>query len=155
MNGNTTVIIGQRQVFVVDSLLSAVVCTRKISRRFVNGLTSLLAFVLNTHFHNDHNLGNRIYLDAFPAVTIIAHIETKKDMDHFGPGSAARTQQGIDRLQKMLSTGKGPDGQNLSDSDKTEVKEALAKRMPEIEELNQVTFQSATLTFDHDFQYRY
>jgi len=90
-------------------------------------------------------------LDAFPAVTIIAHIEKKKDMDHFGPGSAARAQQGIDRLQKMLSTGKGPDGQILSDVDKTDVKEALAKRLPVIEELNKVTFQSATLTFDHDF----
>ena len=72
-------------------------------------------------------------------------------MDHFGPGSAARAQQGIDRLQKMLSTGKGPDGQILSDVDKTDVKEALAKRLPVIEELNKVTFQSATLTFDHDF----
>ena len=90
-------------------------------------------------------------MDAFPAVTIIAHIEKKKDMDHFGPGSAARAQQGIDRLQKMLSTGKGPDGQILSDVDKTDVKEALAKRLPVIEELNKVTFQSATLTFDHDF----
>ena len=90
-------------------------------------------------------------MDAFPAVTIIAHIEKKKDMDHFGPGSAARAQQGIDRLQKMLSTGKGPDGQILSDVDKTDVKEALANRLPVIEELNKVTFQSATLTFDHDF----
>ena len=90
-------------------------------------------------------------MDAFPAVTIIAHIEKKKDMDHFGPGSAARAQQGIDRLQKMLSTGKGPDGQILSDVDKTDVKEALAKRLPVIEERNKVTFQSATLTFDHDF----
>ena len=25
-----------------------------------------VSFVLNTHFHNDHNLGNRAYMDAFP-----------------------------------------------------------------------------------------
>jgi cyclase len=150
VNGNTTVIIGQRQVFVVDSCFLPSSAREDIAQ-IREWTDKPVAFVLNTHFHNDHNLGNRIYLDAFPAITIIAHIETKKDMDHFGPGSAARTQQGIDRLQKMLSTGKGPDGQNLSDVDKTEVKEALAKRLPEIEELNQVTFQSATLTFDHDF----
>jgi glyoxylase-like metal-dependent hydrolase (beta-lactamase superfamily II) len=110
-----------------------------------------VSFVLNTHFHNDHNLGNRAYMDAFPALTIIAHAETKKEMDLFGPGSAMRDQREVAYLQKMLETGKTPDGQTLSEADKTQVKNALARRMPALEEVKKVKFQSATLTFEHDF----
>lgn len=69
-----------------------------------------VTFVLNTHFHNDHNLGNRIYMDAFPALTIIAHVETKKDMDMFGPGSLSREEKTKSDILQMLNDGKGPDG---------------------------------------------
>ena len=92
-SGNTTVIIGERQVFVVDSCFLPSAAREDIAQ--IRQWTSRpVAFVLNTHFHNDHNLGNRAYMDAFPSVTIIAHAETKKDMDMFGPGSASREEKG-------------------------------------------------------------
>jgi len=150
VNGNTTVIIGDRQVFVVDTCYLPSVAREDIAqiRQWTDRPVS---FVLNTHFHNDHNLGNRAYMDAFPALTVIAHVETKKEMDLFGPGSAMRDEKGIAGLQKMLETGKTPDGQNLTDDDKAQVKGALARRMPALEEVKKVKFQSATLTFEHDF----
>jgi glyoxylase-like metal-dependent hydrolase (beta-lactamase superfamily II) len=150
VNGNTTVIIGERQVFVVDTCYLPSVAREDIAqiRQWTDRPVS---FVLNTHFHNDHNLGNRAYMDAFPALTIIAHAETKKEMDLFGPGSAMRDQREVAYLQKMLETGKTPDGQTLSEADKTQVKNALARRMPALEEVKKVKFQSATLTFEHDF----
>jgi glyoxylase-like metal-dependent hydrolase (beta-lactamase superfamily II) len=150
VNGNTTVIIGERQVFVVDTCYLPSVAREDIAqiRQWTDRPVS---FVLNTHFHNDHNLGNRAYMDAFPALTIIAHAETKKEMDLFGPGSAMRDQRDVAYLQKMLETGKTPDGQTLSEADKTQVKNALARRMPALEEVKKVKFQSATLSFEHDF----
>jgi len=150
VNSNTTVIIGERQVLVVDTCFLPSVAREDIAQ--IRTWTDRpVSFVLNTHFHNDHNLGNREYMDAFPALTIIAHVETKKMMDLFGPGSAMREERGILRLQKMLDTGKTPDGQRLSDDDKTQVKNALARSMPAFEEVKKVTFQSATLTFEHGF----
>jgi cyclase len=152
--GNTTVIIGDRQVFVVDTCFLPSAAREDIAqiRQWTNKPVS---FVLNTHFHNDHNFGNRIYMDAFPALTIIAQVETKKEMDRFGPGSLRREEKdsyGIQQiLQKVLETGKAQDGSVLSEDDKKEVKEMLARRPAMIEELRKVTFQSATLTFDHDF----
>lgn len=150
VNGNTTVIIGERQVFVVDTCYLPSVAREDIAqiRQWTDRPVS---FVLNTHFHNDHNLGNRAYMDAFPALTIISHAETKKEMDLFGPGSAMRDEREVAYLQKMLETGKTPDGQTLSEADKTQVKNALARRMPALEEVKKVKFQSATLTFEHDF----
>ena len=89
-------------------------------------------------------------MDAFPAVTIIAHVETKKEMDMFGPGSLSREEKGKARLQQMQDTGK-INGRALTADEKTQVKTALARRQAVIDELKNIVFQSATLTFDHDF----
>ncbi len=149
-SGNTTVIIGERQVFVVDSCFLPSAAKEDIAQ--IRQWTDRpVTFLLNTHFHNDHNFGNRVYMDAFPALTIIAHKETKKDMDMFGPGSVGREEKGRASLQKMLDTGKTPSGVALTAEDKKEVANALTQRAAVIDEMKPVKFQSATLTFDHDF----
>jgi cyclase len=149
-SGNTTVIIGDRQVFVVDAGFLPSVAREDIAQ-IRQWTDKPVCFVLNTHFHNDHNLGNRAYMDAFPAVTIIAEVETKHDMDLFGPGSEGREEKANAYYQDMLDKGKGSDGKALADSDRVEIKKFLAKRQPGMEELKKLTFQSATMTFDHDF----
>jgi glyoxylase-like metal-dependent hydrolase (beta-lactamase superfamily II) len=149
-SGNTTVIIGERQVFVVDSCFLPSAAREDIAQ-IRQWTDKPVTFLLNTHFHNDHNLGNRAYMDAFPSLTIIAHSETKKDIDMFGPGSASREERATAALQQMLDTGKTRDGRPLTADEKTEVRNALARRIPVMEELRKVKFQSATLTFEHDF----
>ena len=149
-SGNTTVIIGERQVFVVDSGFLPSVAREDIAQ-IRTWTDKPVSFLLNTHFHNDHNFGNRAYMDAFPALTIIAHVETKKDMDMFGPGSASREDKTTASLQRMLDTGKTPDGKPLGAEDTAEVKSILARRAPIMEEIRKVQFQSATLTFEHNF----
>ncbi len=149
-SGNTTVIIGTRQVLVVDSAYLPSVTHEDIAQ--IGQWTDRpVCFLLNTHFHNDHNLGNSLYLEAYPALTIIAHAGTKKSMDLFGPGSAIREEKTNARLQQMLVLGKGPDGQPLTSEEKAYVKELLDRRLPLTDELKKTKFQSATLTFDHDF----
>jgi glyoxylase-like metal-dependent hydrolase (beta-lactamase superfamily II) len=148
-NGNTTVIIGDRQVFVVDSCFLPSAARQDIAqiRKWTDKPVS---FVLNTHFHNDHNLGNRVYMDAFPTVTIIAQVETKKDMDMFGPGSLMREAKTKSDLLHMQSSGKGPDGKDLTADDRNQLKDALVQQEAVIEELRGIKFQSATMTFDHN-----
>jgi cyclase len=148
--GNTTVIIGDRQVMVVDASFLPSDAREDIAqiRRWTE---KPVTFLLNTHFHNDHNLGNRIYMDSFPALTIIAHRETKKEMDLFGPGSAGREARGTASYQRMLDSGKNGDGSRLSDADKTELRKILARRHEVGAEIDRLQFQSATLTFDRDF----
>jgi len=149
-SGNTTVIIGARQVFVVDSAYLPSVTREDIAqiRQWTN---KPVTFLLNTHFHNDHNLGNSLYMDAFPNVTIIAHTETKKTMDMFGPGSADREEWANDRIQKYLDTGKGPDGHPLSAEDTEYVKKVLNDRKPYYDEIKRFRYQGPTLTFERDF----
>jgi cyclase len=152
--GNTTVIIGERQVLVVDSGFLPSAAQEDIAeiRQWTN---KPVTFILNTHFHNDHNFGNRVYLDAFPAATIVAHVETKKEMDRFGPGSLEREKKdryGIEQiLRTILETGKLQDGRPLSAEDRVEAKRMLAERPKVIEELENVQFASATMTFEQGF----
>jgi glyoxylase-like metal-dependent hydrolase (beta-lactamase superfamily II) len=148
--GNTTVIVGTRQVFVVDVPFLPAEAREDIAQ-IRQWTDKPVSFVLNTHFHNDHNLANRAYMDAFPAVTIIAHAETKKDMDLFGPGSLTRVERGTAFYQQMLDTGKTGDGTALTDADKAQLGAILLHRKKVSEDLKDVAFQSATLTFDHDF----
>jgi len=145
--GNTTVIIGTRQVFVVDACFLPSAAREDIAQ-IRQWTDKPVSFLLNTHFHNDHNLGNRVYMDAFPALTIIAHVQTKKDMDMFGPGSRRREEEGAATLQRMLTTGKTPAGAPLTAADQASVKNELAQARATVDELSSVAFQSATLTFD-------
>jgi glyoxylase-like metal-dependent hydrolase (beta-lactamase superfamily II) len=85
-SGNTTVIIGDRQVFVVDSPNYPAFAREDIAQ-IRQWTDKPVAYLLNTHFHEDHNNGNRAYMNAFPALTIIAQENTKRDMDLILPGN--------------------------------------------------------------------
>jgi cyclase len=149
-SGNTMVIIGDRQVFVVDACYLPSAAREDIAqiRQWTN---KPVAFVLNTHFHNDHNIGNRIYMDEFPAVTIIAHTETKREEDLFGPSSARRMEADLVAARRMLETGKGADGTPLTPDDRKQLTEELPDAEKQLAEVKAIIFQSPTLTFDHDF----
>lgn len=149
-SGNTTVVVGSRQVLVVDAGFLPSSAREDIAqiRRWTD---KPVTFLLNTHFHNDHNFGNRAYLEAFPALTVIAQVETKQDMDRFGPGSASRVERGRSRLERMVASGKTEAGRVLTETELGQVRQALARRGAVLDELRGVQFQSATLTFEHDF----
>jgi glyoxylase-like metal-dependent hydrolase (beta-lactamase superfamily II) len=86
--GNTTVIIGDGGVFVVDACFLTGSAKEDIVE--IKRLTSKpVRYLLNTHFHIDHNAGNSAYMDAFPTLEIIASTETRRFMDDENPSFAA------------------------------------------------------------------
>ena len=106
-SGNTTVIIGEREVFVVDSCYLPSLAREDIAqiRQWTN---KPVAYLLNTHFHNDHNNGNKAYLDAFPSLAIVAQEQTKRDMDLIQPGNIERTPKQTAATIATLKEGKLP-----------------------------------------------
>ena len=108
-SGNTTVIIGERQVFVVDSCFLPSQAREDIAQ-IRQWTDKPVAYLLNTHFHNDHNNGNKTYLDAFPSLAIIGQEETKKDMDLIQPGNIERTPQQLAATITALKQGKLQNG---------------------------------------------
>jgi cyclase len=144
--GNTTVIIGDRQVFVVDST-SYPVSAREDIAQIRQWTDKPVAYLLNTHFHEDHNTGNRAYMNAFPALTIIAQEETKRDMDLILPGNIGRHANEYAARIAAYKQGKDTDGRALSEDEKKQVQDA----MPLLEQIGAdfkvLVYQSPTLTF--------
>jgi cyclase len=146
VNGNTTVIIGDREVFVVDSCYKPSFASEDIAqiRQWTH---KPVGYLLNTHFHNDHNNGNKTYMDAFPSLSIIAQEETKKDMDLIQPGNVEREPKQLAATIAAFKQGKDPHGQRLSEDDKKQVQELLPGLEQLLVEFKTLVYQPPTLTF--------
>jgi cyclase len=145
-SGNTTVIIGDREVFVVDSCYLPSLAREDIAqiRQWTN---KPVGFLLNTHFHNDHNNGNKAYLDAFPSLAIVAQEQTKRDMDLIQPGNIERTPKQTAATIATLTQGKLPNGRALSEDEKKQVQELLPSLEQQEAEFKSMVYQPPTLIF--------
>jgi cyclase len=76
-NANSVFIINQEDVVVVDATLTPgtareeLAALRKLTDRPVR-------YVVNTHWHDDHIMGNVAYREAFPGADFIAHERTRE-----------------------------------------------------------------------------
>src|SRR5450432_1595239 len=146
VNGNTTVIIGDREVFVVDSCYSPSAAREDIAqiRKWTD---KPVGFLLNTHFHNDHNNGNKAYLDAFPSLAIVAQEETKRDMDLIQPGNIEREPKQLGTAIAAFKQGKDPRGNPLSEDDKKQVQAMLPGLEEALADSKTMVYTPPTLTF--------
>jgi cyclase len=77
VNANSVFIINDDDVVVVDTTL-----TPGTARETIAALKQItnkpVKYVINTHWHDDHIMGNQAYRDAFPGVEFIAHVKTRE-----------------------------------------------------------------------------
>lgn len=77
VNANSVFIINEQDVVVVDTTL-----TPGTAREVLAALRRLTSkpvkYVVNTHWHDDHIMGNQVFRDAFPGVEFIAHARTRE-----------------------------------------------------------------------------
>jgi len=122
---NTTVIVGERGVLVVDSCLLPSTARQDVEQ--IRKWTSKpVTYLVNTHWHFDHTLGNQTYADAFPGIQIIAQRATQKVIADFNPGAIERYPNRADRFRKILESGKNADGKPLTPGDRQDYEHALS-----------------------------
>jgi len=119
--GNSIAIIGEDGVLVFDTGNIPSATRRQIAE--IKKLTDKpVRFVVNSHWHPDHNLGNAEYKAAFPNVTIIGTAATrtgileriagyKNDMQSFAPTDSI--------MRSRLSVGKMRDGTPITSTFRT------------------------------------
>jgi cyclase len=151
VSGNTLVVIGTRSVFVVDSCFVAWEAKADIAQ--IRKWTSLpVRYLLNTHWHHDHNAGNGAYLEAFPGADIVATNETKRRLEANSSSNATLIRASIEHTGKQLAneleSGKEADGQPLSEERKTRARRTLAQVDKVMADARAWVNQSPTLTFD-------
>lgn len=125
--GNTTVVIGTEAVLVVDSCYLPSAAREDIAeiRRWTD---RPVRYLVNTHWHYDHQLGNGVYADAFPGLAIIAHAETRDQIRGMNPGWFERYPELGARMRKTLETGIRSNGQPLAPELRPRLEEGLRGR---------------------------
>ena len=149
---NTTVIIGSDTVLVVDSCYlpssarEDIVQIRKWTPKPVR-------YLLNTHWHYDHTLGNSEYADAFPGLLVIAHTETRNQIAGYTAQYFQKYPDRVQTFQKILDDGKNADGSRLTEADIASYKKAIAGVAPVLAEFQKISGRlsdlTPTVTFDH------
>lgn len=146
--GNTTVIIGDRETLVVDSCYLPSSAREDITqiRQWTN---KPVRYLLNTHWHYDHTLGNSAYAESFPQIVIIAHTETRRQIEGYNPGWFERYPQRRHLFKRMIDTGKDAGGNLLTETQKKDYADALAGVEPVEAEFKNLIDRLPNLMFDH------
>ncbi len=150
--GNTTVIIGDREVLVIDSCYLPSSAREDIAQ-IKQWTNKPVRYLVNTHWHFDHTMGNGTYWDALPGLTIIAHTETAKQSSGYNPGWFERFPKRGDRFRAVLEAGKDNNGKPLSEGDRKEYSDAIAGIAPVLEEFKSIVDRAPTLTFDSEMRF--
>jgi glyoxylase-like metal-dependent hydrolase (beta-lactamase superfamily II) len=119
VEGNITVIAGTEGLLVVETG-----GTPKAGRdavTLIQGLTGLpVRWVVNTHWHGDHHLGNPAFRLAWPQAEFIAHANAQRDMSgeamDYLDGQDVAIQEDIDQLAGLLESGLNVQGEALDDA---------------------------------------
>ncbi len=98
---------------VVDTSQS-VALTREVLAELRKITPKPVRYVINTHWHDDHYIGDQVYREAFPDVDIVAHAQTFRDLPGEGASNRAQMIKGlpsmIAQLEDALRTGKNLKG---------------------------------------------
>lgn len=151
---NTTLIIGDSAALVIDS--GYLPSTARADIASIRAMTSVpVRFLVNTHWHYDHNNGNVEYQRAFPGLQIIAHAETKRIMDAMGPGygrfvtdPTAPWLETLGALKTRLASARDSAGHALSADAKRSLADNIARREIEQRDMSSFVYGSPSLTFD-------
>ena len=148
-NGNTTVIVGEREVLVIDScyLPSQARMDVEQIRKWTD---KPVRYLVNTHWHGDHQMGNYVYWDAFPQLAVIAHVETQKQIEGYTSTFMTRYLKTTADMKQRLEAGKAEDGQPLTEEARKKLQETIAARTQVETEFKGFVKRTPNLSFDQE-----
>ena len=115
VSGNSVVIAGEDGALVVDTGQFPSVTRQHIAaiRRFTS---KPVRYVVNTHWHPDHWLGNAEYMKAFPGVVILGTANTRQMADTKARQfiTTGYAESALAYVKGLLAEGKHEDGSSLS-----------------------------------------
>lgn len=117
VEGNIAVIAGDDALLVVDTGGTPLSGRNAVS--LIQRLSDLpVRYVVNTHWHGDHHLGNAAFRQAWPEVAFIAHANTARDMVgeamNYLDGQDTQIKLSIDQLGQLLVANTNSQGEPLT-----------------------------------------
>ncbi|HKQ61502.1 MAG TPA: MBL fold metallo-hydrolase [Candidatus Polarisedimenticolaceae bacterium] len=141
---NATIVLLDDGVLVVDTH-NAPSTARAVIAEIKKLTPKPVRWVVDTHWHGDHTQGNRAYREAFPGVQILAHRNTREDIEKRGiPDLAeqlAELPRQIAEAEQRLTT--------LSGEERDQLGGRIERRKRQLEQLREVgTIALPDATFD-------
>jgi glyoxylase-like metal-dependent hydrolase (beta-lactamase superfamily II) len=133
VESNNTFIVGNDGVVVVDTGFSPTLTREALALlRTITGAP--VRTVVNTHWHDDHFLGNVVYAEAFPKASFVAH---RRFLDYV-PTTGEANRKGMLRdagpffgdLRAAVGQGRTLQGQPLTDAARASAEADLAQWAP-------------------------
>lgn len=125
---NVVFIINDHDVIVVDTNISndsakeAIAALQKLTSKPVR-------YIVNTHWHEDHIIGNQAWREAYPDVEFIGHASTLTDFPKVGLNNRKQSITGgpglIKLLQDQLSKNQSLAGSELSEEERAGYNETI------------------------------
>ena len=148
-DGNTTVILGDSCVAVVDAPANYLT---KLHLAEIRRITKKpICYIINTHSHRDHVLGNYVYKDAFPNALIVQQDYAAQISDRVNPAAveALKGQSAADQLKRLreAAAGIGSDGKPLTGYDLERAKRTYAEAVPVFENAPEARYVPADITY--------
>ena len=113
VEGNVLIIINDNDVVVVEG--SGAPRSAKAVIAYIRQLTDKpVAYLINSHGHGDHTIGNQEYREAYPGVEIIAHEGTREYIagrgynyvDEITQSTESRKKNGEEEIARLQAEGK-------------------------------------------------
>ncbi len=151
--GNGAFIVGQEGVLVVDTQARPS-WARELIKEIAKVTDKPVRYVVNTHWHGDHTLGNQAYLAEFGAgVEFIAQTNTRDDLINKGVPSletqlTKTVPDNIVAMKKILAEGRDAQGAPLTDANRAQTETQLKSQESNLEELKSAHIIPSTITYD-------
>ncbi len=121
VSGHSVAIIGSNAVLVVDSGQFPAL-TRRMIADIKRKTSKPVRYLVNTHWHGDHNIGNAVYAAEFPGLSIISTPFTRQAMNDYVPRMLEMQQKAypkaMEGYKKALQSGTNPNGSPMTEQDK-------------------------------------
>jgi glyoxylase-like metal-dependent hydrolase (beta-lactamase superfamily II) len=157
-HGNTGVIVGASGVLVIDAtyLPSRARADIALIRRVTD---QPVRWLVNTHWHFDHNNGASAYHDAFPGITIVSERETARWIElnqtwwaRMSTASGSARRASLDALEQQVATGKDSTGAAVPEEKRRQLATAVRQRKNELAELAALRVVTPNLVFDRELR---
>jgi hypothetical protein len=94
-------------------------------------------------------MGSGLYKAAYPALEVVSHSTTKRDM-YRTPVTPSRFEQQIATRERQLASGRDANGKALTASDSVALQQKIVGKKQVLAELHDFVYQAPTLTFEHE-----
>ncbi len=151
VSGNSLAVIGDDGVLVVDTGNFPT-----LARRMIADLRARtrqpVRYIVHTHWHPDHWVGDGEFRKAFPGVVIVSTAFTRQailqDAPKYVRGAVERGDEFLGMLRQKIQAGTAADGSALRESDKTFYAREIEDLKFGISEYKQAELLAPDLTFD-------